>query len=134
MAETENSQNAEILCMDRRETDREYVSRKELEEIIKRSVQQALADYNHKCVLNLSDPQIREVHNIFNAIKEVGHGNLDVGVERIRENHKMLARYCEVTGRIGTTVITTVVLVVLGFVGSSFIIGVVEKLNQSVKQ
>ena len=129
----ENFENTESIYFVRREMDREYVRRKELEEIIKKSVQQALSEYNHKCLLNLSDAQLREVHNIFNAIKEVGHGNLDVGVERIRENHKMLARYCEVTGRIGTTVITTVVLVVLGFVGSSFIIGVVEKLNQSVK-
>ena len=113
MAEFENSQNAEIFCTDYREMDREYVRRRELEEIIKKSVQQALSEYNHKCLLNLSDEQIREVHNIFNAIKEVGHGNPDVGVERIRENHKMLDRYCEVTGRIGTTVITAVVLVVL---------------------
>lgn len=134
MAETENFQRDEILCINRREMDREYVRKKEIEEIIKKSVRQALSEYNHKCLLNLSDAQLREVHNIFNAIKEVGHGNLDVGVERIRENHKMLARYCEVTGRVGTTVITAVVLVVLSFAGSSFVLGLIEKINQTVKQ
>ena len=59
MANDENAQNSEIACLDRLEMDREYVRRKELEEIIKRSVQQALADYNHKCVLNLSAPIVR---------------------------------------------------------------------------
>ena len=134
MTEFENSQNAGILCTDYREMDREYVRRKELEEIIKKSVQQALAEYQHKCVLNLSEGQIHEVHNIFNAIKEVGNGDLDVGVERIRDNHKMLSRYCSVTGQIGTSVITVVVMVALAFAGSSFVLGLAAKINQVVKQ
>lgn len=115
----------------RRETD--CVRRDELSEIIHSAVQQALSSYAHKCVLNLSDTQRAEVHNIFNAIKEVGNGDIDVGIERIRDNHKMLARYCTVTGKIGTTVITSVVVLVLTFLGSSLLLGFIEKLKNAVK-
>ena len=109
------------------------VKRDELEKIIKDAVKSALDTYQHKCVLNLDSEQIRQVSNLFNAIKEVGDGQLEHGVEIIRDNHKLISRYVTITGKIGTSVITTVVFIVLAFFGSSVVIGVVEKLKGVIK-
>ncbi|NCC83994.1 MAG: hypothetical protein EOM03_07695 [Clostridia bacterium] len=109
------------------------VKKEELQDIIKGAVKDALDAYQHKCVLNLDSEQIRQVSNLFNAIKEVGDGQLEHGVEVIRDNHKLMSRYVTVTGKIGTTVITTVVFIILAFFGSSVVIGIVEKLKGVIK-
>jgi hypothetical protein len=109
------------------------VKKEELQDIIKGAVKDALNAYQHKCVLNLDSEQIRQVGNLFNAIKEIGDGQLEHGVEIIRDNHKLISRYVTVTGKIGTSVITTVVFIILAFFGSSVVIGVVEKLKGVIK-
>lgn len=113
--------------------DREYVRKDELEDIIHRAVKEALGEYKHDCVLNLDPDQVREVKNLFCAIKEIGHGKLDAGVERVRENHKLITKYCEVTGKIGTTVITILVVAVMSFVGLSAVSGSVAKIKELIK-
>ena len=102
------------------------VKKDELEKIIKDAVKSALDMYQHKCVLHLDQDQIKQVGNLFNAIKEVGDGKLEHGVEVIRDNHKLISKYVSVTGKIGTSVITTVVFIVLAFFGSSLVVGIVE--------
>ena len=127
------SKEQEGQYIDRREMDREYVRKDELEEIIHRAVREALGEYKHECVLHLEPDQVREVKNLFCAIKEIGHGKLDAGVERVRENHKLITRYCEVTGKVGTTVITIFVVAVLSFVGLSAVSGTVSKIKEIIK-
>ena len=109
------------------------VKKDELEKIIKDAVKSALDMYQHKCVLHLDQDQIKQVGNLFNAIREVGDGKLEHGVEVIRDNHKLISKYVSVTGKIGTSVITAVVFIVLAFFGSSVVIGIVEKLKGIIK-
>lgn len=109
------------------------VKKEELSAIIKEAVNSALDMYQHKCVLHLDQDQIKQVGNLFNAIREVGDGKIEHGVEVIRDNHKLISKYTAVTGKIGTSVITAVVFIVLAFFGSSVVIGVVEKLKGVIK-
>ena len=55
------------------------------------------------------------------------------GVQVIRDNHKLISKYTAVTGKIGTSVITAVVFIVLAFLGSSVVIGIVEKFKGVIK-
>lgn len=128
-----NDREHEELTFERRNLDREYVRRVELDAIITKTVKEVLTTNKHECVLDLNKEQLRQVGNLFSAIEEIGQGNLSVGVERIRENHKLITRYCTVTGKIGTTVITALVVLVLSFIGSSFVIGLVEKTKAAIK-
>lgn len=133
MAVNGNDREHEELSFECRDLDREYVRRVELDAIITKTVKEVLTTYNHECVLDLDEEQLRQVGNLFSAIKEIGQGNLSVGVERVRENHKLITRYCNVTGKIGTTVITALVVLALSFIGSSFVIGLVEKTKAAIK-
>lgn len=128
-----NDRNHEELSFECRDLDREYVRRIELDAIITKTVKEVLTTYKHQCGLDLDEEQLRQVGNLFSAIKEIGQGDLSVGVERIRENHKLITRYCNVTGKIGTTVITAFVVLALSFIGSSFVIGLVEKTKAAIK-
>lgn len=111
----------------------EFVRKAELEEIVKRAVSIALSEYKHTCVLDLDTEQIRQIDNIFSAIKEIGSGDIGRGVETVRDNHKMLSRYCRVTGKIGTTVISMIVISVVTVAGSAFLLGIVEKIKGAIK-
>ena len=117
----------------RRDMDREYVRKSELQELVRLAVSAAMADYQHKCVLDLESEQIKQIDNIFAAIREVGSGDIGSGVVIIRDNHKMLARYCRVTGKIGTTVISMIVISVLTVAGSAFLLGLVDKAKGVLK-
>lgn len=117
----------------RRDIDREYVRKSELQELVRLAVSAAMADYQHKCVLDLEPEQIKQIDNIFTAIREVGSGDIGSGVVTIRDNHKMLARYCRVTGKIGTTVISMIVISVLTVAGSAFLLGLVDKAKGVLK-
>lgn len=121
------------VAHERRDLDKEYVRKSELESIITRTVREALAVYKHDCVLHLEPEQIKQVGNLFSAIKEIGKNDLSVGIEQIRENHKLWVSYRAVTGKIGTTIITTIILALLGFIGTSFLAGIVEKIKLVVK-
>ena len=133
MAVSSDDRGHEDTVFERRDLDREYVRRAELDAIITKTVKEVLTTYHHDCVLDLDEDQLRQVGNLFSAIKEIGQGNLSVGVERVRENHKLITRYCLVTGKVGTTVITAIVVLALSFIGSSFVIGMVEKTKAAIK-
>ncbi len=119
--------------LQRREFDREYVRKSELQELVRLAVSAAMADYRHKCMLGLEPEQIKQIDNIFTAIREVGSGDIGSGVVIIRDNHKMLARYCRVTGKIGTTVISMIVISILTVAGSAFLLGLVDKAKGVLK-
>ena len=122
-----------VADLQRRDLDREYVRKSELQELVRLAVSAAMADYQHKCILDLEPEQIRQVDNIFTAIREIGNGDIGSGVVTIRDNHKMLARYCRVTGKIGTTVISMIVISVLTVAGSAFLLGLIDKAKGVLK-
>lgn len=117
----------------RRDIDIEYVRKSELQELVRLAVSAAMADYQHKYVLDLEPEQIKQIGNIFTAIREIGNGDIGTGVVTIRDNHKMLARYCRVTGKIGTTVISMIVISILTVAGSAFLLGLIEKARGALK-
>ena len=117
----------------RKDFDREYVRKSELQELVRLAVSAALADYQHKCIHDLEHEQIKHIDNIFTAIREIGNGDISTGVVTIRDNHKMLSRYCRITGQIGTAVISMIVISVITVAGSAFLLGVMEKIKGAIK-
>ena len=102
----------------------DYVTRAELDAIITRAVHQALDEYQ-QCVLALRPGDKDYVRDIFAALRELGHGSLGDGVMEMRENHAFVARYRKFTGNIGTTVVTVILVAVMGVIGSGLVAGAV---------
>ena len=98
------------------------VTRAELDDIIQRAVRQALDEYQHG-VLALRPGDTEHARDIFQALRELGHGSLGEGVAEMRENHAFVARYRKFTGHIGTTVVTVVLVAVMGVLGSALVAG-----------
>lgn len=96
----------------------DYVKRSEVQGIIKAAVREALDEYKHKCKLNVGDADLEQAKFLFAALKEIGHGELDIGITEVRDNHRFLSRYRRWTGNAGTAVITFIVLGVVGVVGA----------------
>ena len=99
------------------------VTRAELDDIIQRAVRQAIDEYQHECGLALRPGDTEHVRDIFQALRELGHGSLGEGVTEMRENHAFVARYRKFTGHIGTTVVTVVLVAVMGVLGSALVAG-----------
>lgn len=117
----------------RREEDRtQYVRRDELSEVVQAAVAAALRDYQHECVFDMSPEEVKQVENMMFAIKEIGCGDLGKGITTIRENHKLIARYVNVTGKIGTTVITILIVGLVGWALDVFSGGIVARLKQAL--
>ena len=103
----------------------DYVTSAELDAIITRAVHQALDEYQHECVLALRPGDQEYARDIFAALRELGHGSLGDGVAEMRENHAFVARYRKFTGHIGTTVVTVILVAVMGVIGSGLVAGAV---------
>lgn len=99
------------------------VTRSELDDIIQRAVRQALDEYQHECVLALRPGDTAYARDIFAALRELGHGSLGDGVTEMRENHAFVARYRRFTGHIGTTLITVILVAIMGVIGSALVAG-----------
>lgn len=104
----------------------EFVRRLELPQIIKTAVREALDEYEHECVLALRPGDQDYARDIFQALRELGHGSLGDGVAEMRENHAFVARYRKFTGHIGTTVVTVILVAIMGVIGSGLVAGVVS--------
>lgn len=104
----------------------EFVRRSELPQIIKTAVREALDEYEHECVLALRPGDQDYARDIFQALRELGHGSLGDGVAEMRENHAFVARYRKFTGHIGTTVVTVILVAIMGVIGSGLVAGVVS--------
>lgn len=92
-----------------------------LTEVVHLAVTKAMDGYSHECVLDLSPKEIEAVESLLGTIKSVGHGDLDKGVEGVRENHVFVARLRTKLDKAGDAVtscilraVTTVVLSTLG--------------------
>lgn len=105
------------------------ITRAELDDIISRAVRQALDEYQHECVLELRPGDTEYARDIFQALRELGHGSLGDGVTEMRENHALVARYRRFTGHIGTTLITLILVAVMGVLGSALVAGGVSWLR-----
>lgn len=104
----------------------DYVRRSELDGIIRNAVRQTLDEYEHECVLSLKAGDAEHARDIFQAIRELGHGDLCDGIAELRENHSFVARYRRFTGQIGTTIITVVILAIMGVIGSTVVAGAIS--------
>ena len=102
-----------------------YVRRSELSTIIERAVRCALDQYEHTCIMCLRPDDVEHVRDLFSVIREVGHGDTETGIQEIRENHTLLARYRKWSGNVGTTVITAILLAAMAVVGSTLVAGVI---------
>ena len=103
-----------------------YVRRSELAIIIEQAVRKTLNEYNHECIMCLRPDDVDHVRDLFTAIREVGHGDTETGIQEIRENHTLLSRYRKWSGNIGTIVITTVILAVMTVMGSTLVAGAIS--------
>ena len=105
----------------------------ELKGVIKSAVAEALATYKHTCILNIDCNHVKEIPLLFSTLQEIGDGDLATGIHTVRDNHKLIARYCKVTGNVGTTIITGIVIAVVTLLGSTLAFGFLEKLRGIVK-
>ena len=103
----------------------DFVRRSELPQIIKTAVREALDEYEHERVLALRSGDQDYARDIFQALRELGHGSLGDGVAEMRENLAFVARYRKFTGHIGTTVVTVILVAVMGVIGSGIVAGAV---------
>ena len=117
--------------------DSNFITKDELNDIVEAAVadgvKRALAEYEHKCIMQLKPEDVEQVRDVFNVIREIGHGSTANGVIEIRENHVMWARYRKFTGNVGTTIFTLLLLGAAGIAGSVFVVGFIEKLRMVVK-
>lgn len=104
-------------------SDIDFVRKADLPGIIRQAVRQALDEYEHECVLALRPGDQDYARDIFQAIRELGHGSLGDGVAEMRENHTFVARYRKFTGHIGTTVVTVILVAIMGVIGSGLVAG-----------
>lgn len=109
--------------------DIDFVRKSDLPGIIRQAVRQALDEYEHECVLALRPGDQDYARDIFQAIRELGHGSLGDGVAEMRENHTFVAKYRKFTGHIGTTVVTVILVAIMGVIGSGLIAGTVAWLK-----
>lgn len=111
----------------------DYVKRSEISEIIKTTIREVLCECKDACPAGVSEEDYVHVKELLVAIKEVGNGDLGDGIIVLRENNTFIAGYRKITGNIGTTVITAVVLAVLAVVGTVFMTGVIDHLKSISK-
>ena len=102
------------------------VRRSELDAIITRAVRCALDQYEHTCIMCLRPDDVEHVRDLFSAIREIGHGDTEVGIKEIRENHKLMTRDRSWTGNAGTAIITAIILALMAVMGSTLVSGVVS--------
>ena len=67
-----------------------YVTYKELPDIIKDAVKQALEEYEHECIMHLKPGDSEHVRDMVGAIREIGDGDLGRGIVKVRDNHKFM--------------------------------------------
>lgn len=103
--------------------DGDFIRKTDLPGIIRQAVRQALDEYEHECVLALRPGDQDYARDIFQAIRELGHGSLGDGVAEMRENHAFVTRYRKFTGHIGTTIITVILVAIMGIIGSGLVAG-----------
>ena len=103
--------------------DGDFVKKTDLPGIIRQAVRQALDEYEHECVLALRPGDQDYARDIFQAIRELGHGSFSDGVAEMRENHTFVARYRKFTGHVGTTVVTVILVAIMGVIGSGLVAG-----------
>ena len=123
MTDDQRTQQYGRRATDVPEADGDLVRKTDLPGIIRQAVRHALDEYEHESVLALRPGDQDYARDIFQAIRELGHGSLSDGVAEIRENHTFVARYRKFTGHIGTTVVTVIIVAIMGVIGSGLVAG-----------
>jgi len=114
----------------RRERDRQYVRRDELESIVQRAVAAGIRDYQCECVFDLNPEEVKQVENMLFAVKELGDGDLATGIGVIRDNNQFVAKYRREAEKLGLKIITRCVMVALTILGLAVVGGVIVWVRQ----
>lgn len=109
------------------------ITRESLEELIHTAVKEAFSNYKHTCQFAVNGDDVRAANKLFDSLRELGDGDMNKGVELFRDQHRLLKRYLALSDRIAYTVIMSIVLSILSFVGLTFVIGLVERAKEVLK-
>lgn len=69
------------------------------------------------CACNLSDDARKEMGHYFGMVKDVGGGDYSAGVEVLRENHKLLAKFRATSQKVGGVIVMSICAAVIGGIG-----------------
>jgi hypothetical protein len=97
------------------------LSMTDFRKIIRDTVNDAL---EHQCRIPLEPAEVREVPHIIGMVKDIGDGKLDIGVERIRQNHHWFCKTRKLGEKVGTGLILLILGAVVTGVGSALWVGI----------
>lgn len=75
-----------------------------LTEVVRCAVVKAMENYEHECVLDLSSKELEATLSLVDVIKATGHGDMNNGVQEIRENHAFICKLRKKLDKAGDTV------------------------------
>lgn len=104
------------------------LSREDLIKIINSAVDDAFQKYKHECRFNISQEDAEQIENYFNAVKEVGDGELAKGLKIIAHNHEWLIDTREKSNKI----INSFVLTVTGAVALALVYTIWEGIKHKL--
>ena len=84
------------------------------EQMLRDIIRSELTAYGHRCRLPLSDAEIKDVGLHVEAVRELGHGNLMVGMHEIRDNHEWMSMLRKRGERLTGIVFYTTITLALG--------------------
>jgi hypothetical protein len=75
-----------------------------LPEVVHVAVTRAMSNYEHECVLDLSDRELEAANTLVDVMKSAGNGDAVAGVEIIRKNHDFITKMRARLDKAGDTV------------------------------
>ena len=82
------------------------------------------AAMKRECACGISSDTQAEMGHFFGRVKDLGNGNLNVGIERFSKSVALMARVRGVGEKVGGAVFVWLAIVILGGIGTAMVIGV----------
>ena len=79
--------------------------KQELTEIIRTVVKNELDNYSHKCRLDITEKEGKELGFFFRMMKNLGRGQLDHGLKIMQDNHEWLASQRKLGSKVSSFVL-----------------------------
>lgn len=70
--------------------------------------------FEHKCRFPFNDEQVQETGHIMGMAKDIGGGDLSLGIEEMRTNHKFMKTIRRRSDKIGMIVMGVIVTIITG--------------------
>jgi hypothetical protein len=86
----------------------------EIKEILKDSFKSALKEVDCQIICPIPENARSEVGHMTGMIRDIGSGDLERGIETIRDNHKFIKRWHLTEQKVGSWVLKAVVVFVMG--------------------